>query len=195
MTEERFQLVIELYRSGLTTRKVAEMVGLSPSYVAKLCRIAGIARTTSEVTRNRPRKATTHWRSLRNRARKLVATHLGRKLESTEHVHHKDGNYLNNSLDNLEILDPRTHAHRHQPPNPVPRHLRPARRAYMAQYWRARHPPRERRPQVIPSVCVVCGREYLRNKHWGGMTCSHTCGSTLMWQRRRATQVPEADGQ
>lgn len=38
---------------------------------------------------------------------------IGRKLSSKEHVHHKDGNRLNNSLDNLEIMDASQHARLH----------------------------------------------------------------------------------
>ena len=33
----------------------------------------------------------------------IMETHLGRKLLLNEQVHHKDGNPLNNSIDNLEI--------------------------------------------------------------------------------------------
>jgi hypothetical protein len=34
---------------------------------------------------------------------------LGRKLESWEHVHHIDGNHLNNSIENLEVLSNADH--------------------------------------------------------------------------------------
>lgn len=34
---------------------------------------------------------------------------LGRKLESWEHVHHVDGNHLNNSIENLEVLSNADH--------------------------------------------------------------------------------------
>ncbi|GEM_PF-6136717 len=36
--------------------------------------------------------------------RLVMATHLGRPLREDEYVFHKDGNYKNNELDNLELL-------------------------------------------------------------------------------------------
>lgn len=39
----------------------------------------------------------------------IVEQHLGRKLESWEHVHHIDGNHLNNLLSNLEVLSNAEH--------------------------------------------------------------------------------------
>lgn len=63
--------------------------------------------------------------------------HLGRKLTRNEDVHHKDRDYTNNAIDNLEVLTKLAHARVHRPPNPVPRHLRPARQAYMKKYFAA----------------------------------------------------------
>jgi hypothetical protein len=39
----------------------------------------------------------------------IMEQHLGRQLESWEHVHHKDGNHLNNALENLEVLSNADH--------------------------------------------------------------------------------------
>lgn len=39
----------------------------------------------------------------------LMEVALGRKLESWEHVHHIDGNHLNNSIENLEVLSNSEH--------------------------------------------------------------------------------------
>ena len=43
----------------------------------------------------------------------IMEQHLGRRLLRTEHVHHKDGNTLNNHLDNLEVKDCHAHARMH----------------------------------------------------------------------------------
>lgn len=45
--------------------------------------------------------------------RKVMADFLGRALETTEHVHHKDGNKLNNNISNLEILSASEHMKHH----------------------------------------------------------------------------------
>jgi hypothetical protein len=42
----------------------------------------------------------------------IMEQHLGRKLESWEHVHHIDGDHLNNSIDNLEVLSNSEHQRR-----------------------------------------------------------------------------------
>lgn len=39
----------------------------------------------------------------------LVEQHLGRKLKTSEHVHHKNGDTLDNRLENLEILGAADH--------------------------------------------------------------------------------------
>lgn len=44
----------------------------------------------------------------------LMEQKLGRKLLSTEHVHHRDGDPLNNEMDNLEVIESATHMRLHK---------------------------------------------------------------------------------
>lgn len=48
------------------------------------------------------------------RYRIILEEHLGRELRSDEHVHHKDGDTRNDSIDNLEILTCAQHTARHR---------------------------------------------------------------------------------
>ena len=41
--------------------------------------------------------------------RLVMAEKLGRLLESYEHVHHLDGDKINNIPSNLELIEPRSH--------------------------------------------------------------------------------------
>lgn len=45
--------------------------------------------------------------------RKKVESHIGRKLTQNEHVHHKDGNYMNNDITNLQVMDVAEHRKYH----------------------------------------------------------------------------------
>ena len=44
----------------------------------------------------------------------IMEQHLSRKLLPSEHVHHKNGDPLDNRLENLEVLDPKTHMRLHK---------------------------------------------------------------------------------
>ena len=51
--------------------------------------------------------------------RYVIECFLGRALKDDEHVHHKDGNKLNNSLYNLEVLSREEHARLHHPKHKI----------------------------------------------------------------------------
>lgn len=45
--------------------------------------------------------------------RHIMEKHLGRELETWEHVHHKDGDGYNNALKNLEVMGGKAHRRHH----------------------------------------------------------------------------------
>lgn len=59
----------------------------------------------------------THEGRVTTRARVIMEKCLGRKLGRWEWVHHKDGNPLNDSPDNLEVMSASEHMKHHQPRN------------------------------------------------------------------------------
>ncbi len=107
--------VAPLWQAGLSTRQIAEVVGCGKSVVQKLCARYGLKRTKSEANIIRQPPTSTHWRSSRAAARTKMRRYLGRFLEPYEHVHHKDGDFTNNSLDNLEVLRDEDHYDLHWP--------------------------------------------------------------------------------
>ena len=44
---------------------------------------------------------------------------IGRKLSRNEHVHHRNQDRFDNRLENLEVLDPKSHMHLHKQKHPV----------------------------------------------------------------------------
>lgn len=47
--------------------------------------------------------------------RDIMEKHLGRKLSRSEYVHHKNGNTLDNRLENLEVMSSSDHGSHHHP--------------------------------------------------------------------------------
>lgn len=45
--------------------------------------------------------------------RHVMEQHLGRKLDTSEHVHHRNGNKRDNRLENLEVISAADHARLH----------------------------------------------------------------------------------
>lgn len=47
-------------------------------------------------------------------SRILISYHLGKDLQREEHVHHKNGNVMNNTIENLELLSKKEHRELHK---------------------------------------------------------------------------------
>ncbi len=173
--------VRQLYVEGLSTRQIAKFLGYSHSYIHKICK--GITRDRREaVLLSLPEpKETKHWRTCRNRARRVMERHLGRKLESFEHVHHEDEDYTNNRISNLKILSPSDHAKLHHPKNPTPRHLRPERQVWMQTYQQNR--------KSLRTICAWCTQVFMADRYAKPECCSHPCAQSLVWSRRNSKET------
>jgi len=110
----RFQHLIpvarELYLSGLSSREVAERLVVSKPWVVENLR--DVIRSASEADRLKPIKPLVNKWHYRWRARQ-VWRHAHGPIPAGYHVHHKDGDFTNNALENLECVEGKAHNSEH----------------------------------------------------------------------------------
>lgn len=107
--------------------------------------------------------------------RAVMEAHLGRKLATSEHVHHKDGVRTNNALENLEVIDGQAHVARH-----------------LGDWWADNGPRRERKARTV-LTCAQCGSQFSvppsRLKAYPGTRfCSRGC-HTAARREQSASQI------
>lgn len=51
--------------------------------------------------------------------RYIMEQHIGRKLKTNEYVHHKNGKWYDNRIENLEIVSPKIHSIHHNQKYPI----------------------------------------------------------------------------
>ena len=123
-----------LYASGLSTRQVSNQLPCTYSAVHKWCK--DIARDRSEAGQLRRPPYSKSWRACRNQARKLMERHLGTHLDSNMVVHHRNGDYADNRLENLVLMRRGEHVAMHITIND-PNHLPAwAKRRGALGYWK-----------------------------------------------------------
>lgn len=89
--------------------------------------------------------------------RHLMEQKLGRKLLTTEHVHHKDGNPWNNDIANLDLMDGADHQKHHKQKYPYTK------------------------------ICEYCKKEFTPHptKRLRAKACTPACGHKLTWAKRK----------
>jgi len=101
--------------------------------------------------------------------REVMEKHLGRKLKSTEYVHHKDEDPTNNNIDNLEVMSAYEHSKHH-------------------------HGDQE----IVNLICVRCNKKFdrfardekhNRKKTKSGPYCTLSCSSKAYHENKRKKGV------
>lgn len=80
-------------------------------------KMVNFQRAKSEATKEKIRLSLMGKRNPKNRSTTetnyIMEKHLGRKLKSNEIVHHIDGDYTNNKIENLQVMDDKEHRSMH----------------------------------------------------------------------------------
>jgi transposase len=188
-TDEQREQARALYLTGLSTRQVAEQLNVGKSRVATWC--SDIARDSSIAGQLRQPSQSKHWRSSRQAARKKMERHFGRKLNTEEHVHHINGDYTDNRLENLAVMDGRDHDSEHM-------------KARLATGWKPpdntgrKHTVEERRKIAKNRATLEVDSKVLKKLRDEGLTLAaigrlYGTSKTVIWARLKTLAKLEAE--
>ncbi len=161
----------------LSQRQIVRKLGGHKYIVEKVCRL--IARDKSTAARLRVPEipiCSLSDRACRNRARKQMERHLGRKLSRLEVVHHRDKNVHNDCLDNLEIMSASEHTRFHVYKGRDPQQVKREKREYVKRFIAAKR---------YPAICLNCHKDYLKDFYHPSDYCSRSCAISVWWRERR----------
>lgn len=106
--------------------------------------------------------------------RAVMENHLGRPLTTDEHVHHRDHDKTNNSIENLLLTTNNEHAHHHH-----------------TEAW-ASGGFRRKKHERATRICDQCGVSYSRSPaHDRPYLAHHFCSSACMGKFRKGIQPPQ----
>ncbi len=100
-----------LYTAGLSVKQIARLLDIGRGVIQWFCK--DIMRPGWIAIRLRRIRTSTKASACRRAARGIMERHLGQRLPRRLHVHHKDGDYTNNSLANLAVIDAGDHVRLH----------------------------------------------------------------------------------
>ena len=139
------------------------------------------------------------------RLHRIVWQHFNGPIPKGFHIHHKDTNRSNNQIENLELLDAKTHLSNHMTPE-----RREAARLDMVQRvipmaklwhgteegkrWHSKHAKNVAASMpLITKTCIFCKTEYQTKKHmeWKSQYCHPNCKMAARRKRLNPSLIPK----
>src|SRR3990167_10451676 len=120
------------------------------------------------------------------------------KIPKGFHIHHKDGNTLNNEIENLECIDGKEHSKLHYKLKPFTKHkcelcgneyktkkesgTRFCSNKCKSKWRRKSGKNKEKR------ICTTCSKEFYTDRYKQTRACSRSCGANFSWKEGNRLQ-------